>query len=169
MPDAAFQRQVQVGACIGVTCVVLLVSCQAVQAQGAVAANAGDGAPTAPEDDPRGAEVGAVEGAEGALGAATPRLDAALGLKVRRLRIAGWTAFSATPVLVLLGVYASSLGDMESDAWGRRLVAFETSAFLALAVGGSLLLRARLIVWRRDRSSLALTLSPGGLAARWRF
>jgi len=101
-----------------------------------------------------------------------PRQES-LGGKVRRLRIAGWTTFSAGWVFFGVGFAAVFQGSMEDDysRWLLRVTALESVAFVLLTTGGALLLRARLIVWRTRRSerSFALSASPSGFRATWSF
>lgn len=103
-------------------------------------------------------------------------LDRDMHRKIKRLRIAGWSFFTGAGIaLASIGIM-QAVDDRESDAASGRFLGIAvgvgmTSAAL-LTVGGALLLRARLILWRHEREhdeSLSLELRPTGAAVRWTF
>jgi len=98
--------------------------------------------------------------------------DLRIHLKVRRLRIAGWTLTASGALFgvgsYLVGVFATN----DARALGGTIYMATASAAL-LITGGALLLRARFMLrrWHRhgERDEVALSLTPGGARFEWEF
>lgn len=103
-----------------------------------------------------------------------PTLDPGVELKVRRLRIAGWSFLLGSAGFLVGAIFGQNAGNSGGDG-GKGLVTAiglgMTSAALAVT-GGALLIRARVYLnrhWNAAQSERSRSLSGGGMELLWSF